>query len=314
MKRWFAGLLALLLLFSGAAGLAEEPGMSTADIQKTVTSQEGETTGTLAENLEFLVRFIQNEQVRSLLKMDDFRDVAVDIVWEALVWMVENRPVTMKILTEVGVGEADRNCVEKLWDACNRISAAVEEYKASEDGQRLAAEYEALRTDPDFRESLENMRDMLTSENITELSGAVWSALEESTGDFKEDGELTREALKREMSQTSFVGSLLMELLGVLQQSKWASVSLPKLLRNEPFWVFVLHLTNGNEALDSLIQGELRALSEDPEMRSFVDRTLEALFTLGSQIEQSVAPDVQNAENTENGQEPIESTVEGASP
>ena len=81
------------------------------------------------------------------------------------------------------------------------------------------------------------------------------------------------------------------------------------------------HLTNASgllkaelRALDSLIQGELRALSEDPEMRSFVDRTLEALFTLGNQIEQSVAPDVQNAENTENGQEPIESTVEEASP
>ena len=129
MKRWLAALLAVALLFSGGTVLAENANSrDIVDIQESMSSREGETVGTLAENILFLMEALQKEEIRSLLKMEDVQDILSEVVYRVLAWLVENRPVTMKILAELGVVESDLRCIEKLWDsmdAANRISLYV---------------------------------------------------------------------------------------------------------------------------------------------------------------------------------------------
>ena len=103
MKKWLAVLLSVMILFSGSLCLAEstEP-KENADIQETVVSVEGESLGTLSENIRFLKDLAQNKEVRELLGMEEVKTVTSEIIWRVLIWLYQNRPVTMKILAELG--------------------------------------------------------------------------------------------------------------------------------------------------------------------------------------------------------------------
>ena len=151
MKKWLAVLLSVMILFSGSLCLAEstEP-KENADIQEAVVSVEGESLGTLSENIRFLKDLAQNEEVRELLGMEEVKTVTSEIIWRVLIWLYQNRPVTMKILAELGVKESDRRCIEKLWDSADRIGEALMNHSQTEDGRQLQAEAEAVKNDPDI--------------------------------------------------------------------------------------------------------------------------------------------------------------------
>ena len=111
MKRWLAGLLSVMILFSGGLCLAEnaEP-MENADIQETVVSVEGESLGTLSENIRFLKDLAADEEVRELLGMEEVKTVTSEVIWRVLVWLYRNRiGAVLKKSGTVPTGSAKRS-------------------------------------------------------------------------------------------------------------------------------------------------------------------------------------------------------------
>lgn len=279
MKRRLAALLACMVLFSCAAAPAEDIGLHTVDIQESLVSREGQEDRTLEEHLLQILELLQRKEVRNLLKIEDVSLIASEVIWNVLVWMWDNRPVTMKILAELGIGETDLRNVDKLWDSAERLSSALEEHSKSEQGQRLEAEIHALAADEEFRKSLNSLADLMTSEDLGNLLASLQEAAESGSTALS-DGPLTAAALERELDRASFTGSLLLSLLNVLDQSEWARETLPGLLFNENLWRLLLDAAQGSEELDRIFREEFTLLTSDPEMNSFLQRTLYAVFNL----------------------------------
>ena len=276
MKKWLAVLLSVMILFSGSLCLAEstEP-KENADIQETVVSVEGESLGTLSENIRFLKDLAQNKEVRELLGMEEVKTVTSEIIWRILIWLYQNRPVTMKILAELGVKESDRRCIEKLWDSADRIGEALMNHSQTEDGRQLQAEAEAVKNDPELQESLVNFQALATSEDLTVILDTLSEAVKAETAEKKNpDGALTKEALNRNVDQSSFIGKLIIEALTVMDRSEWARKSVPKLLKNENLWRFLAHLSGGNSELDRVFREEFVLITSDPEINVFFKQTM----------------------------------------
>ena len=289
MKRWLAGLLSVMILFSGGLGLAENTETKeNADIQETVVSVEGESLGTLSENLRFLIELAQNEEFQSLLGIEDVKNVTSEIIWRVLVWLFRNRPVTMKILAEFGVKESDLHCIEKIWDSAGRIGKALEKHSQTEDGRRLQAEAEAVKNDPDLQESWVNFQELATSEDlITVLNALNEVAKTEIAEKESADGALTQEALNRQMDQSSFAGKLILKAISILDHSEWARESVPKLLKNENLWRFLSHLSSGNKELDNVFREEFKLIVSDPEINVFIQQTLAEAKALSKALKSS---------------------------
>ena len=198
MKRWLAAILAGMVLFSCAAASAEEAGRDTVDIQESLVSREGEQARTLADHLLELTALMQREEVRNLLKIEDVSTITSEVISKILVWMWENRPVTMKILAEFGVSESDRRSVEKLWDSVHRLSAAFRNYEASEQGKQLKADADALMSDPAFKQSVYDLQVLLTSEDLGSIVDAMQEVSESGQAN-RTEGPLTKAALEQEV-------------------------------------------------------------------------------------------------------------------
>ena len=93
MRRWLAGLLAVIILLPVGAAWAEN---------------SGKDTGTLAESIRFVSEIFQDEEVRSILSREDVQEICRELIVKTALWMIENRPVTMKILAEMGVSGEER--------------------------------------------------------------------------------------------------------------------------------------------------------------------------------------------------------------
>ena len=286
MKRWLAGLLSVMILFSGGLCLAEnaEP-MENADIQETVVSVEGESLGTLSENIRFLKDLAADEEVRELLGMEEVKTVTSEVIWRVLVWLYRNRPLTMKILAELGIKESDRRCIEKIWDSADRIGEALIEHSQTEDGKQLQAEAEAVKNDPEIQQALVNFQKLATSEDLMNILDALDEAVKdealkseavksETAGSENSDGALANEARNQRVDQSSFIGKLIIEAISVMDQSEWARESVPKLLKNENLWRFLTHLSGGNPELDRVFQEEFVLIAGDPEINVFFKKTL----------------------------------------
>ncbi len=302
MKRFLAGWLSVMMLFSVGLCLAEDQdGTDTATIEENMVSVEGEEPGSVSENLRFLQEMMQKEEVQDLLKNDEVKSVTSEIIWRVLVWMVQNRSVTMKILGELGVAEADQRSVEKIWDSAERIARALEKHSESEDGRQLQAELAAVKNDPDILESLLNFHELMTSEDLIALLDALSETAKAQAADTKaSDGTLTQEAVERKLDRSTFQGSLMFRILSVMDQSEWARKSLPKLLENENLWALLIHLSRGNRELDQVFRDEVVLLFDDPEINAFLQRTLKEAHALIQTI-QSSGPSGAEQEKTDNG-------------
>ena len=262
MKRWIAGILAAALL------LAVLP-----------AGAQGASAGTLAENLGFLRDMIQNEDVRSLIQIQDVQDLMTEVVAKVLIWMVQNRPVTMEILKELGVGEADLRCVGKVWDSAERIGEAWQAYFATEDGRRLVAEAKAVEKDPELAEALDNFLDMCSQQEISGINAAISETLRKGIEEDLREDTLTMDTMERHINRSTLIGSLLLRLTELVESSEWAQSSLPKLKGNENLWNLIIHLSEIDWA-DDIMREEARKLTEDPEINDFVRRTAGELVNL----------------------------------
>ena len=125
MKKWIAGMLAILLRQSGTLAAAQESqGLTDAEIQESMKTREEEKPQTLSSSFRLVAQLLQNEDVRGLLQIQDVKDLMNEGAFKILLWMLQNRSVTMKILKELGVGKEDRKCIGKIWDSAERIWAA----------------------------------------------------------------------------------------------------------------------------------------------------------------------------------------------
>lgn len=274
LKRWTAGLLAGLFLFSACFAFAEKTGGdSTVRIQESLVSREGEAPDSLEDTFRMLIRLSQREEVRNMLKIEDVSSIFTDVILKVLEWMDQNRPVTDKILTELGIGEDDLGCINKIWDSADRIAEATRTFQDSETGQRLEREFTELFMDPDFRESVSNFQALVSAEEVEN----VLSALQQTVESGKEvsetsDVKLTDEALERQLGRASFTGSLLIVLLEEIQQSAWGRDSLPKLLKNESLRTLLTDLAATDTELDKVIREEISSLLTDQEVTDFIFR------------------------------------------
>ena len=314
MRKWLAGCLALIFLISGIPVFAENTGKDTVSIQESMVSVEGESVGSLAENFRFLADLLKNEEIRSLLKMEDVSTIFTEVVWKVLVWMYENRPVTMKILTELGVDERNQRRIAVIWDSADRIAHEVDVFKASEEGRQLQEEGNALLADPDLQKTLIGILNLAKSEDLSNLLEAVWKAAESAgTEATDSDGVLTAEATKRKLGLNTYIGNTILNILKTLEESDWVRNSLPQLQANENLWNFLLHLASmDNSGLDNVIREEMEKLSQDPEISIFILETLTGLSGLSQAMME--APETEEMP-WEAGGEPVpDSTEEEAAP
>ena len=278
MKRWAAGWLALWILFTSCATRAEEdPRQGVADLQETVVTREGEELGTLGDNIRFLAQTLQNEDVRGLLRRDDVRDLFTEVVLKTLVWLYENRPVTMKILAELGVSEKDRECVDKIWDSAERVREAAESYAATEDGQQLQQKFERVKNDPDVTEAAKSFLKIVESGETLEFLKEMKETAETlMTGQAPEEasGQLAQEALEHHMDLSTFTGRVLLRILQVMERNRWGSEYLPKLLTNENVWSLLIHLASQESGPPTVFRDEYMRLANDPQIIDFVDRAI----------------------------------------
>ena len=225
--------------------------------------------------LMLLVTTLRSDEFKDLIRNPEVKDVISEVVTNLSVYLIENRPVTMKILVEFGVSEPDLRNVEKLWDSAERIIDALRKHGESDRGKRLSAAADALFSDEEFRKSMNSLQMLLTSEDVSSILQALQEVAESDRTDWQK-GPLTEVALEREMNRTGFAGSLLLSLFEALDRSGWAQESLPGLLTNEKLWQFLLELSEGDEELDRVFREEILLLTEDPEMNAFLQRTLSA--------------------------------------
>lgn len=283
-KRWLAGLLAGLVLFSWSAAPAEGSGRDTVGIQESLVSREDTPSLTLEEHLQLILDLLQKEEVQHLLKIEDVSKITTEVVWKVLAWMISHRPVTMEILREFGLAEADRACVGKIWDSADRVAGAVREYEKSEEGIELQAAAHALLNDPDFRDSLEDFLAMISSEDFREILDSFRNAAASGPEEVPGNGPLTQAAMDKHLDSGSFLGTLLLDVLGMLDRSEWARESLPALLTNDNLWALLLLLTNGSAEVNDAVANEIRLLSEDEEVYAFAERALSASSSLVKEL------------------------------
>ena len=282
-KKGLAVLIAGIIFFYGIPVHAEEPGRDTVGIQESLVSREREADRTIKETIRQLAELIQTEEVRNLLKMQDVSDILNDVVIKVLLWMIENRPVTMKILAEFGIGETDRQCIEKIWDSAERIAEASSQYSKTEQGKQLHDEFNALVSDPDFLSIMQSL-EWITSSGLTpdvmkKLGETALGEIPESY----EDGALTQEALSR-LDPDTFTGSFIILLMDALDHSAQFHESVPRLLSNQNLWLFLSHLSAASRETDPVIRNEFLLLSSDPEIPAFMARTCDALKHFAAQL------------------------------
>ncbi len=288
MKRWIAGIMAAVLLAACTpAGSGESPAGK---------------AGTLAENLGFLREMAENEDVRSLIQIRDVQDLMTEVVAQVLVWMIQNRPVTMDILAELGVGETDLRCIGKIWDSAERIRDVWQAYFETEDGQRLAAEMEAAQRDPEILEALNNFLDMCTHEDISGIGTAISETVREGIREEMQEEALTLETVERRINRSTLVGSLLLRLKELVEDSEWARSSVPKLAENENLRNLLSHLSEISWA-DDMMREEVRRLADDPEISDFAQRTAGELIRLIQGYRDSGKKPVPDGESSGAGEE-----------
>ena len=281
-------LLAVILLWapvSCLAGEAEEPAerdtsSEAVKIQESmVTDETGEKKTALQENLSLIISLLNSEEFRELIKLEDARLLLRDVGVETGLWLWENRPVTMQILAELGLGENELGLVGRIWDSAEIIVLCVQNYlENTEDGQRLKKEYEAVSQEGVFRQSVLDFFNLATSQDLQALLQLITEGLP-AEDDWEPDPRLKEYAeakgLNLEDPETRFA----LRIISVILESSWAQKSLPELMNDLDFWLLYTHLLQlyKQPELQPAIT-ELEKLVTDPEMSVYLAGSIESLI------------------------------------
>ena len=285
MKKWIAGWLAAVFLFSAGVARAEgSPGSGTAGIQESVVTIEGEEIGSLAENLLFLAELMENEDVRALLSRKDVSDLFTEAVMEVVIWLYENRPVAMKVFAEMGVSEKDCVLIGRIWESFERVRSKALEYAETEDGKLLEQEWQQVRDDPDLQAVQSSLLRVLTSKDTQKLAEELMAAADTEPAEDAQDGPLTQQAKEKEVDGTTASGRILLRIMKILDENEWDSENLANLLMNEHIWQLAVHLANRESEVIPVAQEEFGKLMDDPETADFITRAVMDLISVKDRL------------------------------
>ena len=286
IRRAVALLLAGILAVGMTAAAAENPSARTdAEIQQSVVTREGEAANSFGSMLLQLVQLSLREDVQSLMRIEDFNKVMHEVVLRVLVWMFQNRDVTMKILLELGLTEEDLVAVGKIWDSGERVVDVIRNFKASEDGQALRESAAALESDPGFQKDLHELMDMVNEGTVSSALKTIDSLMQEGKDILQKEadppaGVLSREAEKRHLDRESFTGRLLSETLRLMDLKAEVNGALLGIMSNENVWTVLLQITNGSKELDDVLREEFNRLSNDPDVEGLLHRAMDIVDKL----------------------------------
>ena len=286
MRKWMRKLTAVLLALILPAGTicaaaAEAPaGRTDAEIQQSVVTLEGKEENSIRSLLIQLAQLMTREDIRSLMRIEDVHEISHEVIFKVVLWMVENREVTMKILMELGLSEDDLRAVNKIWDSGERVSESMRSYRESGPGKQLTETADAPDRDPKFRKSLEELVDLLSPETISGVLNTFLRLLDEGKAILEEEsapGALSGEAEKQQLDRTTFTGKLVDELLRLGDLNESVSSVFAKLLENDLVWELLLLLTNESAELNDVLRQEFSSLGQDPDITAFLERIMEGM-------------------------------------
>ena len=301
MKRWIAWLLVPMLALSflpGAAALAEEGVTDTAEIQESVVTREGERKEeTLNDNLRLILNTFHSEEFQDLLKNPEVQDVLTEGGTAVGRWLLENRTVTMKILTELGVSERDRTVIDEIWDSADRLYTLELAYEQSEDGAQLAQELVTLKNNPAFIRFCQDYAKMLESEDLKAVLEGIQRTANE--GSATENRELMDRFAEEGIDRDSPLGNLILSVLSFSELNKEANESLALLMKERDFWIVVVHIANNRANLEELpILEETRRLLNNPDVMAFLTETGQSFMKIVNILAED-RKEQQNAEQAE---------------
>ena len=303
VKRWGAVLLAVILLLGCALAGAEERTQTNAEIVEQLESREktgsGEAGGAL-EMLKTLGEILISEDFRSLLEYEDVKEVFNEIILETTLWLYENRPVTIKILRELGLSEKETVIVEKLWDSLDRIINSMEVYLETEDGKALQSSYTALTESNAFQRVWEDFVKLVKKEDLQDLlktlKGALEGQLEEARAFIDativegETSEQVEEKLSRFQEKFNRIVeerggdpqaialTTGMQIFARVAESDWAKNSMPDLMEEEALWTFLEQLENLlNSPIMETAKQEMINLLQDEEIRDYLTELINGM-------------------------------------
>jgi len=303
VKRWGAVLLAVILLLGCALAGAEERTQTNAEIVEQLESREktgsGEASGAL-EMLKTLGEILISEDFRSLLEYEDVKEVFNEIILETTLWLYENRPVTIKILRELGLSEKETVIVEKLWDSLDRIINSMEFYLETEDGKALQSSYTALTESNAFQRVWEDFVKLVKKEDLQDLlktlKGSLEGQLEEARAFIDativegETGEQVEEKLSRFQEKFNRIVeerggdpqaialTTGMQIFARVAESDWAKNSMPDLMEQEALWTFLEQLENLlNSPIMETAKQEMINLLQDEEIMDYLTELINGM-------------------------------------
>ena len=242
--RMLALLLAAILALSQGAALAEEaePGESTADIEESLQTMEyDETVTRLQRDVDALVAMMESEKFKEIFSIQEVYGVTTEALVAVTKWLLENREVTMKILTALEVGEKEQRLISVIWDSMDRIQSILKEYARTEDGQRLAQACQDLGDSPALRQSFNDLNALGRQEDFREVTTALMGIGLEK--DVFRDSEALRLALDEMDIRSEEIHVYLLQLLEVVGESDWAKNSFPALIKEPALHDFLLEMS-----------------------------------------------------------------------
>ena len=232
-------------------------------------------TSSLQEYVHLVTVLLESEDFRHLMEVEDFQYFLNDVLLDTLEWLWQNRPVAMKILDELDLSEEDRRLVTDIWDSAERIEANLKEYAATPDGAKLMEDLLTLMDSEHLYQSLSDLGDLLSSDDLEKVLLALSGSLEETSEAVPEGDDTPLVELIRAhgMDPDSETFTQVRRLYRLVADSPWAQQSLPRLLSDETLWDLVNRLlTLPEEPMLEPSRQELRALAEKPELIRLLDQ------------------------------------------
>lgn len=280
VKRLISLLLALLMVLPGLEALAEEEGKTNADIEETVITRD-EDDIVLTSNFELIRQVLTSEEFQDLMQLSDFRDILDEIIPRVVLWLVTNRPVTMKILEKLDVPEQEREIIGTVWDSAEKIAKIEIDYWGSEEGAKLRESFDALLANEIFRKVAKGIAETMQSNDIQIILSVLVQKLALNTLDEYVDEDLVREAKKQGFDGTDELLKATGRLLLSVEKSEWARKYLPELLALPEFRAFLQNLLEAHQgnALQE-VSDELQNLLQKEEVANYLGKLIKGILEL----------------------------------
>ena len=286
MKRLIALLTALLVLCSGLSVFAESGERAEKDAvydtveieERMVTDDSRMSAGTLAENIRLFLDLLESEDVRSLLKIDDVKDVLGEIVARTIIWLWQNRPVTMKILAELGVPEEEREAISVIWDSAERMEKQELAYLKTDEGKAFLRDLEELRKLPAFNRLLQEYTAMVKARDVNDFFSILRRVGDKNLA---VPPSLTPEDLKQLAESygyqvTGVDAREMSDILAWMYQYTGVADSLAELAGEPVFWRVFFNLYERHlNPEDGILAEEIAGLLDNSKVRDYLSRLVE---------------------------------------